>query len=179
MTTGNKQREHILLTSCQQAGNKQCAVDMLLATTLLQFVTICAFLRVHIRIHTYTHIKTRKLLQICKQVVTRLLSSRYQDVSTLLVPSCCDKSGTSCYRLVTRLMTVTDLLQVVPTRLIQAVCNKLLQACCHQFVNNLSRADDIRLLEQLVASLLASSTLLEVFMWRILSNCRNKSHFVI
>jgi hypothetical protein len=57
------------------------------------------------------------VLQICKQVVTRLLLSRYQDVFALLVPSCCDKSGTSCYHLVTRLMTLTDLLQVVPTRL--------------------------------------------------------------
>jgi hypothetical protein len=53
---------------------------------------------------------------------------------SLLVPSCCDKSGTSCYHLVTRLMTVTDLLQVVPTRLIQAVRNKLLRACSHQLV---------------------------------------------
>jgi hypothetical protein len=73
-------------------------------------------------------------------------------------------SGTSCYHLVTRLMTVTDLLQVVPTRLIQAVRNKLLRACCHQLVNNLLRADDETisdLLEQLVASLLASSTLLQ------------------
>ena len=49
------------------------------------------------------------------------------------------------HHLVTRLMTVTDLLQVVPTRLIQAVRNKLLRACCHQLVNNLLRADDIRL----------------------------------
>ena len=86
----------------------------------------------------------RKLLQICKQVVARLLASQFQDVFALLVPSCCDKSGTSCYHLVTRLMTVTDLLQVVPTRLIQAVRNKLLRACCHQLVNNLLRADDIR-----------------------------------
>ena len=78
----------------------------------------------------------------------------------LLVPSCCDKSGTSCYHLVTRLMTVTDLLQVVPTRLIPAVRNKLLRACCHQLVNNLLR-DISDLLEQLVASLLASSILLE------------------
>jgi hypothetical protein len=85
------------------------------------------------------------LFQICKQVVTRLLSGQYQDVFALLVPSCCDKSGTSCYHLVTRLMTVTDLLQVVPTRLIQTVRNKLLRACCHQLVNNLLRADDIRL----------------------------------
>ena len=61
-------------------------------------------------------------------------------------------------------MTVTDLLQVVPTRLIQAVRNKLLRACCHQLVNNLLRADDETisdLLEQLVASLLASTTLLQ------------------
>jgi hypothetical protein len=92
-----------------------------------------------------TRIKTGKLLQMCKQVVTRLLSSRYQDVFALLVPSCCDKSETSCYHLVTRLMTVTDLLQVAPARLIHAVRNKLLRACCHQLVNNLLRADDIRL----------------------------------
>ena len=85
----------------------------------------------------YTHTKTRKLIQICKQVVTRLLSTRYQDVFALLVPSCCDKFGTSCYHLVTRLMTVTDLLQVVPIRLIQAVRHKLLQACCHKLVNSL------------------------------------------
>ena len=91
-------------------------------------------------------VKTRKLLQICTQVVTRLLSSRYQDVFALLVPSCCDKSGTSCYHLVTRLMTVTDLLQVVPTRLIKAV-RKLV-------VNNLLRVQTISdLLEQLVAKL--------------------------
>ena len=58
----------------------------------------------------------------------------------LLVPSCCDKSGTSCYHLVTRLTTVTDLLQVVPTRLIQAVRNK------YELVAiNLLRADDISL----------------------------------
>jgi hypothetical protein len=54
-------------------------------------------------------------------------------------------------------MTVTDLLQVVSTRLIQAVRNKLLRACRHQLVNNLLRADYIRL----VASLLASSILLQ------------------
>ena len=42
-------------------------------------------------------------------------------------------------------MTVTDLLQVVPTRLMQAVRNKLLRACCHQLVSEILRADDIRL----------------------------------
>ena len=62
----------------------------------------------------------------------------------LLFPSCCDKSGTSCYHRVTRLMTVTDLLQIVPTN-IQAVRNKLLRACCHRLFNNMLRADDIRL----------------------------------
>ena len=89
-----------------------------------------------------SRVKMSPLLQL---VATRLLSSRYQDVFALLVPSCCDKSGTSCYHLLTRLMMVTDSLQVVPTRLIQAVRNKLLRACCHQLVNNLLRADDIRL----------------------------------
>jgi hypothetical protein len=76
-------------------------------------------------------------LFLCKQVVTRLLSSRYQDVFALLVPSCCNKSGPSCYHLVTKLMTVTDSQQIVPTRLIQAVLNKFLRACCCQLVNNL------------------------------------------
>jgi hypothetical protein len=42
-------------------------------------------------------------------------------------------------------VVITGLLQVVPTRLIQAVRNKLLRACCHKLVNNLLRADDIRL----------------------------------
>ena len=55
----------------------------------------------------------------------------------LLVPGCCDKSGITCYHLVTRLMMVTDSLQLVPTRLIQAVPNKLLRACCHQLGDNL------------------------------------------
>ena len=64
--------------------------------------------------------KKAQVVTDLQTVVTRLLSNRYQDVFALLVPSCCDKSGTSCYHPVTRLMTVTDLLQVVPTRLIQA-----------------------------------------------------------
>ena len=66
---------------------------------------------------TYTHKNT--YYKICKEAVTRLLSSRYQDVFALLVPSCCDKSETSCHHFVTRLMMVTDLLQVFPT------CSKL------------------------------------------------------
>ena len=61
------------------------------------------------------------------QVVTKLLSSRYQDVFTLFVPSCCDKSdegnrsATSCTN-----KSNTDWSY-----------NKLLRACCHQLVNNL------------------------------------------
>jgi hypothetical protein len=58
-------------------------------------------------------------------------------------------------------MTVTDLLQVVPTRLTQAVRNKfyelvvtsLLATCSVQTISNLS--------EQLDVSLFASSTLLQ------------------
>jgi hypothetical protein len=81
---------------------------------------------------------TPDVIKTIKQVATRLLSSRYRDVFAPLVPSCCDKSGTSCYHLVTRLMTVTDLPQFVPTRLIQAVRNKfatsLLSSTCKQLV---------------------------------------------
>jgi hypothetical protein len=75
-----------------------------------------------------------------EQVVTSLLSSRgYQDVFALLVSSCCDRSGTSC----NHLLTITDLLQVVPTRPIQwAVRNKSLRTCRRYQVtcwNNLLR----------------------------------------
>ena len=71
----------------------------------------------------------------CYRVVVRLISGCF--AHCLL--------ETRCFHLVIRLMTVTDLLQVVPTRLIQAVRNKLLRACCHQLVKNLLPADDIRL----------------------------------
>jgi hypothetical protein len=47
-----------------------------------------------------------------------------------------------CHHLVTRLMTVTDLPQVVPTRLIQAV---RITSYFELVVNNLLHADDIRL----------------------------------
>ena len=82
-----------------------------------------------------------------------------------LVPSRCDKSGTSCYHPVTCLMTVTDLLQAVPTRLTQVRRNKLPRACCHQLANNLWHTDDIRRvgtlkLLRLASLLVASSTLL-------------------
>ena len=77
-----------------------------------------------------------------KKVVPDLQTSRNKVVvkpisgcvRTACSQYCCDKSGTNCYHLVTRLMTVTDLLHVVPTRLIQAVRNKLLRACSRQLV---------------------------------------------
>jgi hypothetical protein len=81
-------------------------------------------------------------------------------VFALLVASCCDKCGTSCYHLVTRLMTVTDLRQVVPTGLIQAV---FVTSCYELVVINLLTTCYVQtisdLLDQLVASLSASSTL--------------------
>jgi hypothetical protein len=58
-----------------------------------------------------THVKTHKLLQVCKQVVTNLFTSCQQVVFALLDPSCCNKFGTSCYQLVTNLMALSDLLQ--------------------------------------------------------------------
>ena len=90
----------------------------------------------------------------CNNVVVKpifVVTSREQIVITLLQD-----------HFVTRLMTVPDLLQVVPTRLMQAVRNKLLYelvvmnlltTCYVQTISNL--------LQQLVASLLASSTLLQ------------------
>ena len=94
------------------------------------------------RLMTITYLLQVVPARLIQAVRNKLLrASRCQNVFALLVPSCCDKSGTSCYRLVTRLMTITYLLQVVPARLIQAVRNKLLRACCHQLVNNLLRAD--------------------------------------
>ena len=55
--------------------------------------------------------KTHKLLQVCVQVVTNLFTSCRQVVFALLVPSCCNKFGTSCSQLLTSLMALSDLLQ--------------------------------------------------------------------
>ena len=66
----------------------------------------------------------------------------------LLVPSYCDKSGTSCYHLYYK---VDDGNRLVCYKLFQqdsdTSCsrNRLLRACCRQIVNNLLRTDDIRL----------------------------------
>jgi hypothetical protein len=45
---------------------------------------------------TPTYVKTHKLFQVCKQVVTNLFTICRQVVFALLVPSCCNKFGTSC-----------------------------------------------------------------------------------
>ena len=56
------------------------------------------------------------LLQICKQNCSEVDVKPISGcVRNAVVPSYCDMSGTSCYHLVTKLMMVTDLLQVVPT----------------------------------------------------------------
>ena len=76
----------------------------------------------------------------------------------LLVPSCCNKSGTSCYHLLTRLMAVTDLLQVVPTRLIQLFVTSCYELVVIKLLTICYGQTTAPLLEQLVASLLASSS---------------------
>ena len=76
-----------------------------------------------------THVKTQKLLQVYKQVVTSLFTSCRQVVFALLVPSCSNKFGTS-------LMALSDLLQG------RQVWNKLLTTS-----NNL--VDIIRLVARL------------------------------
>ena len=68
-----------------------------------------------------------------------------------------DKSGTSCYHFVTRLMTATDSQQVVPTNLISSSRNnddKLVPTCHEQPVFNSPVGISL-----VVASLLPSSTL--------------------
>ena len=73
----------------------------------------------------------------------KVVRSQNQDVFARLVPSGCDKSETSCFHLITRLMMVTDLLLVVPARLMQAVCCyelvaiNLLTTCYVQTISDL------------------------------------------
>jgi hypothetical protein len=59
----------------------------------------------HILYMLHTRVKTHKLLQICKQIVTNLFTSCRQVVFALLVPSqcckACNKFGTSRYSLTT------------------------------------------------------------------------------
>jgi hypothetical protein len=53
---------------------------------------------VYIFIHQFSQLHT-DLRTSCNKVVVKPIS--YKDVFALLVPSCCDKSGTSCYHRVT------------------------------------------------------------------------------
>jgi hypothetical protein len=63
---------------------------------------------------------------VCLKVSINDQSVSEQDVFALLIAPVVDKSGTSCYHLVTRLMRPTDSQQVVPTSLISSARNKLL-----------------------------------------------------
>jgi hypothetical protein len=65
-----------------------------------------------------THVKTHKLLQVCKQVVTNLFTSCQQVVFALLVPSCCNKLD-GIIRRVTRLFYSENF--YVCTRILQHV----------------------------------------------------------
>jgi hypothetical protein len=76
-------------TSCWQV------VGTALLQDCCRFVTTCAFLHVYMYI---SRVKTHKLLQVCKQVVTSLFTSCQQVVFALLVPSCCNKFVTSCWQ---------------------------------------------------------------------------------
>ena len=84
----------MLLTACSKLVEnlgqavRTKLVDGLLAD-LLQDVRF-------LRLYYITHVKTHKLLQVCKQVVTNLFTSCRQVVFALFVPSCCNKFGTSC-----------------------------------------------------------------------------------
>jgi hypothetical protein len=84
-----------------------------------------------------THVKTCKLLQICRQVLTRLLS-RYQDVRT----ACSQLLRQVWNKLLSPCCTVDDGNKLATScsnkTIVQAVRNKLLRACCHQLVR---RAD--------------------------------------
>ena len=113
---------------------------------------------------SYTHVKIRQLIVTDLQISCKLhqgcCKADIRMCSHCLFPvACCNKIGTSCYHLVTRftrLMTVTDLLLVLPS---SSTC--LFTSTCEQFVtcrryqtcwNNLS--------------LLASST-----MYKMITTC--------
>ena len=110
-----------------------------------------------------------------------LLSSRYQEVFALLVPSCCNKSGTrllsSCYKLVNATVRLSTIcfnntntgcsLQVCPSLI--TVIN-LLTTCYVRTITDL--------LEQLVSSLLASSTLLPNFFQTFQKLCKQKCEHI-
>ena len=114
----------------------------------------------------------RKLLQICKQVVTRLL----------FVPSCCAKSGMSCYHITCGKSVTINLVTIHykvhdGNRLATSCCNNLkfntdcfVTSCyelvvvnllCAYTISDLLRTDDIRLFGKQVCSWPLHATLLQ------------------
>jgi hypothetical protein len=82
----------------------------------------------------FSHEKTSKV--VVKPILGRVRTACFQvDDGNRLAASCAIRYDSCCFY---------DTI-VVPTRLVQAVRNKSVRACCHQLVNNLLRADDIRL----------------------------------
>jgi hypothetical protein len=83
--------------------------------------------------------KTHKLLQVCKQVVTNLFTSCQQVVFALLVPSCCNKFGTSCQQcnLWQPWWHYQTCYKVVRTSLIQSWYNKNVTRLTTQVCNNI------------------------------------------
>ena len=120
----------------------------------------------HSRKREFTRKNAQVVTDLQTSCIARLLSSRYQDVFALLVPSCCDKSGTkSCYnvddgnRLVTSCsnkttrVKISHLVASLPTSR-QQVVFALLVSSCQQFWNKLlttcnNLVDIIRLVARL------------------------------
>jgi hypothetical protein len=114
--------------------------------------------------HSPTHVKTHKLLQVCKQVVTNLFTSCQQVVVALLVPSCCNKFGTSCYQLGTSLMALSDLSQGCPNKSDTVMMTKNVTRFTTRGCNNIviSWLYDRTCLNNLVTGLIISTRLLQI-----------------
>ena len=98
----------------------------------------------------YAHV-VRDLQTSCNKIVVKQMLGC---VSTALFQVVVTSLEQVVITMLQGLMTVTDLLQVVPTRIIHSSQQLLLRTCCRQLVNNLLGADNF-VGEQLVASLLA------------------------
>jgi hypothetical protein len=136
----------------------------------------CNFVQHTIIDHT-THVKTHKLLQVCKQVIRNLFTSCRQVVFALLVPSCCNKFGTSCYQHVTSLMTLLDLLQVVITSLIWSYNKNVTRLMTQGYNNIVISWLYLSCWNNLATRLITSTRLLQVLnslfqtCWRLVTRC--------
>ena len=96
-------------------GASNAFIDLLLQTRLTNELNCMQGTRVAIDVPAYTHVKTHKLLQTCKQVVTTLFTSCSQDVFALLVPNLLEqvwnKLLTNCNKLDGTVRPVTRLFQ--------------------------------------------------------------------